>query len=241
MLFEPYDKSWGGYVEMDTRNSKWEYVHVKNATSINRNGWLLTGGVTFYKSNIQLNHLSVSGAGGEDGLNIIDSKFELKNCSFLGASSDAFDGDFVHGKIENCLFKNILGDGLDFSGSTVILQSTQFENVKDKAVSAGERSIVNANELKILKSGTGVASKDGSKVKIVRSSFKEMKNIALMAYVKKTEYEAGGSIIAKKLKVDDPLKMAKAQIGSEITIDEKSISTESIDVKLLYASGDMKR
>ena len=100
---------------MNTRNSKWEYVHVKNATSVNRNGWLLTGGVTFYKSNIQLNHLSISGAGGEDGLNIIDSKFELKNCSFLGASSDAFDGDFVQGKIENCLFKNILGDGLDFT------------------------------------------------------------------------------------------------------------------------------
>ena len=59
---------------------------------------------------------------------------------------------------------------------------------------------MNANELKILKSGTGVASKDGSKVKIVRSSFKEIKNVALMAYVKKPEYEAGGSIIAKELK-----------------------------------------
>jgi hypothetical protein len=241
IVLEPYGKGWGGYVEMDTKNSKWEYVHVKNTTSINRNGWLLTGGVTFYKSDVQLNHLGVSGADGEDGLNIIDSKFELKNCFFREISSDAFDGDFVHGKIQNCSFKDVLGDGIDFSGSTISVRATRFENIKDKAVSAGERSIVDANELKVLKSGTGVASKDGSKVTIARSSFKEMRNVALTAYVKKPEYEAGGSILAEEITVDNPLKMAKAQIGSEITVDEKSISAENIDVKLLYASGDIKK
>ena len=70
----------------------------------------------------------------------------LLNSVFIDNTlSDGLDLDFSKGSILHSERSNIGGDALDFSGSKVILRNTKANNVKDKAVSAGERSDVDIN------------------------------------------------------------------------------------------------
>ena len=53
----------------------------------------------------------------------------------------------VEGKIENSIFRANKGDGIDFSGSTVISKNNVFEGIGDKAISVGEDSTFYAHHL----------------------------------------------------------------------------------------------
>jgi hypothetical protein len=178
---------------------------------------------------------------GEDGLNIVQSTFTLRNCHFSSAVSDAFDGDFSKGRIEKCVFEDIQGDALDFSGSEIKAQSLYFKNIKDKAVSAGEKSYVHLNNLEVINSGIGVASKDASFVKILNSKFKDIRLFGLAAYTKKNEYGAGGAIEANHFQMTGSGETAKAQIGSQIILDQKPVETVNLDVNLMYFSELLKK
>ena len=76
----------------------------------------LTGGVTFYKTNVELKNVNFLGSSAEDALNIVHSNYRLENVLITNCNSDAFDSDFSTGKISHSKFKNIKGDALDFSG-----------------------------------------------------------------------------------------------------------------------------
>ena len=241
IILEPVANKWGGFASLEAGASVWKHVHVNKASNINTNGWELTGGVTFYKTAIDFDGLVLNQSMGEDGLNIVDSSFTLKNCNFLSSVSDAFDGDFSQGRIENCRFQNIRGDGVDFSGSNIQANSLYFENVKDKAVSAGEKSKVDITNLEVINSGVGVASKDGSIVKISKAKFKNIHHFGLAAYVKKNEFDAGGIIEANDITIVGSGEIAKAQIGSQIVINKKSIETVTLDVNQMYSKGFMKK
>ena len=100
---------------------------------------------------------------------------KIDNCLFEGNTSDAFDGDWVEGKIENSIFRANKGDGIDFSGSTVISKNNVFEGIGDKAISVGEDSTFYAVNNYIYNSKIGVAGKDSSDVKIYSSLFTKIK------------------------------------------------------------------
>ena len=59
--------------------------------------------------------------------------------------------------------KNILNDAIDFSESNANI-SNIFGNIGDKAISAGENSKIEIDNLKISDSYLGITSKDGSDV-----------------------------------------------------------------------------
>jgi hypothetical protein len=230
--------SWQGITVLNANSqSVWSHVIVRDTAGLSRLGWVLTGGVTFYKSDIRMNRCRLKGNLGEDALNIIHSKFELTHIEILESTSDGFDADFADGEINDCLFKEIGkttgGDAVDISGSAVIVTGCRFLNISDKALSVGEGSRMKASRLDIRHVGTGAASKDGSFLKIMDSSITDARIAGLMAYIKKPEY-GPGSIEATNITFLDTTHESRVQRGNNISINEEQMETEDVDVEALY-------
>jgi hypothetical protein len=237
-LSEDHENSWQGVAVLNAAlPSVWTHVIVRDTSGIVRDGWLLTGGVTFYKSDIRMNHCRLQGNRGEDALNIIHSDFELAGIEILETVSDAFDADFADGIVKNSLFRDIGlaggGDAVDISGSEVTVTDSRFLNISDKALSVGEQSKMTASRLIIESVGTGAATKDGSYLDIKDSSIKDAHNAGLMAYVKKAEF-GPGRINGDKLSFNGTAAEAVAQRGSDIVLNGNRIASVDLDVKELY-------
>ena len=241
MVFEPIGDSWGGFAALQAGKSQWEHVQVKGASAVSRGGWALTGGLTFFKSDIHMSNVNITNAFGEDALNIVNSKFQIEDSSISDTVSDALDADFTQGRIDQCEFKNVGGDAIDFSGSKIKVSHSYFENIQDKAVSVGEASQVTAMGLEIVKSGIGIASKDASLVEISDSKLREIRGAALTTFLKKNEYNEGGVINAKGMTIVNAGKASQAQEGSKIVLDGRIMPTEKLSVEQMYTTEKLKK
>ena len=159
-------------------------------------------GEDFYEAAIKMNNVSFFGNRAEDALNIVRSEFELKSIRIKDTASDAIDSDFSQGTIEKGIFQNIGskegGDGIDASGSEIIVKEAHFVNISDKALSVGENSYLKASGLNIEDVSIGAASKDGSRLLISDSKMEGIEKAGLMAYIKKPIYGTA-EIVAKDL------------------------------------------
>ena len=149
---------------------------------------IIPGAINFYKTDVLLKNIMIEKTMSEDALNIVSSKFNIKNIKFFESKSDSIDLDFSNGFIDEAKFSNIGNDAIDLSGSNVDLRNVYFERIGDKLISVGENSNIIISNVKGLKSYIGIASKDGS---IVRASNINMKNVKLpfLSFNKKFEYE----------------------------------------------------
>ena len=232
--------SWGGLLVAEAnRKSILRHSHVTGAAtegfSQRQDARGLTGCITFYKSNVQLDHSIFSSLQCEDGLNIISSDFTLDHVEFVGCNADAFDSDFSDGIVRNSVFRNIGNDGIDLSGSRVEITLSSFSEIRDKAISVGEGSYLAASELIVDGTGTGVVSKDKSVVNIRNSDFRNVGN-ALMAYVKKEEWGAA-EIHCENCLFKNVEEIAVEQYASRITVDSKEVSPTPFSRKQLQIAG----
>ena len=153
---------------------------------------------------------------------------------------DALDADFSSGTIEGGRFAGIGGDAIDVSGADVSVDGTEISNVRDKAISVGERSRLVARALTIDSVGTGVASKDGSVALLEDSRLSRITHAALMAYTKKAEY-GGAELEARNLTMQKIGRPAVAQTGSRVVIDGAVQAVEAVDIDQLYQHGYMRK
>ena len=79
--------------------------------------------------------------------------------------SDAFLMELVTGILKECVFKDVNGDGVDFSGSSVMVENAFLKTLRTKAISVGENSSVNINS-GIDSVSIGVVSKDLSETTV---------------------------------------------------------------------------
>ena len=174
-------------------------------------GLNITGGITFYNTNVFLNNvLMSSNIKGDDLINIFGSKFVIENSKFQNSFADSLDIDFSNGIIKKSSFKNCgitkdnisknlmsNGDCVDFSGSNVKLENIIIENAGDKAISVGENSNVNISHIKIKNAKYGLVSKDNS---ILKAQYISIDNAeyGFASYKKKEEF-GPGKIISKRV------------------------------------------
>ena len=230
--------SWQGIVTMDAGGkSTWSHVTVRNTAGIEYGPWRLTGGVTFYYSDIDMNNCDFIGNRGEDALNIIHSEFELDRIKITDTASDGFDGDFTTGSIRRSLFRDIGqlsgGDAFDLSGSVVTMDGTEFLRISDKALSVGEDSKLTVNGLTIEDVGTGAASKDRSELEIDDATIRGARVAGLLAYIKKPEY-GPARLIATDTDIVESEITARVQIGSLMRINGDVVESRALDVDALY-------
>ncbi|MCB9850125.1 MAG: CotH kinase family protein [Phycisphaerales bacterium] len=232
---EPQSDAWSGICVNEAANqSTWEHVRVAGTTGVTRGGWMLSGGVTFYKSNVNLKQVAFTDAQTEDALNVVHATVSMRDVAFANTLSDAFDGDFVHADIDGIHYTDIGGDGLDVSGSQVTARNVFARRIVDKVVSVGERSRVDVDTLDASTVGIALASKDDSDASLRDASIRNAR-IALAAYVKKPQF-GPARIIAGPLRmaaVDDD---ALVQTGCSVRIDGIVQPTNDVDVDGLYAS-----
>jgi len=174
------------------KESSLKYVYFKNLKNPSKEEWEPSGAITFYESPFKFENVKISDMMAEDSLDIINSKYEIKNSIFENCFSDCFDGDFSDGTIESTSFNNCGNDCLDFSGSSVNLNNIEIINAGDKGISVGEKSNVIIQNIRLEGGHIGIASKDLSNVEINGGKISGLK-YGLAVYQKKSEF--GSAII----------------------------------------------
>lgn len=230
-------ESWGGIVVLNAPEvSHWEYATVEKTNFILRDGWRLTGGITFYRSPLALDHVRLLHSLAEDTLNVVHSTYTFENTEFAFAASDGFDADFADGTIFGCSFHDIRGDGVDISGSELEIRGAVFTDILDKGISAGEQSTVTADDLAITTTGIGIASKDLSSVFVSNTQIRAAQIAGLTAYIKKPVF-GPAQIQAEDIQLVDTAQATLVQTGSTIFLDGQAQPTSDFDVDRLYEQG----
>jgi hypothetical protein len=239
IVLEPLEgaESWDGIVVLGASGrSEWNDVIVRKTQAIARGGWLMTGGITFYRSPLTLKNCRFEGTLAEDGLNVFGADLQLENVTFTGCASDSFDGDFVTGTLAGCTFEDGKADGLDVSGSDVRIVNCRFLRLGDKGCSIGERSRARIEGGVMEDVGVGIASKDDSDVEASGLTIRA-RHYALAAFVKKPEY-GPSRLIARALTIEPGATgTAIAQTGCTLELDGALTPTQYIDIEASYREG----
>ena len=106
--------------------------------------------------------------------------------------------DFVTGVVKESIFEDsdgdANGDGLDFSGSKIIVKSNRFNNFQDKGISIGEKTNIILYDNLIAENNNGAAVKDLSNAYFISNIF--LNNvIAINSYQKKPLFGGGYTYI----------------------------------------------
>ena len=133
-------------------------------------------------------------------------------------------------------YHDIGGDAIDVSGSNVSIVDTTFFDIGDKAISAGEESVISANALYIQSAGIGVASKDLSSVTLDQVQIIGSEHAGLAAYIKKTVY-GPATILATNTAISETETPTLVQTGSRISLNRYIQLTEDLDINDLYERG----
>ena len=154
------------------------------------NDYGLTGCLSFI--NVKFENVSIKGSKGacEDTINLINSDGEIKKIEITEAFSDALDLDFSRINIDKIFIKDSKNDCADFSFGNYNIDQFNLSNCGDKALSVGEKSTLITKEINIKDSKMGIASKDGSVVKVSKNKSQNLE-ICLAAYNKKQEFFGG--------------------------------------------------
>jgi len=237
IYFGPENDHWAGIIVLQAGTdiaSTLHNVEIRATNGISRDGWITTGGVTFYESPVVLSDCRLFDSTAEDAINVVRSEFEFMDTEFGNIASDAFDGDFVRGRIERCAFHDVWGDGVDVSGSNIIVQKVNLLRIRDKGVSAGESSRVWVRDVYARDVGIVVASKDMSQVTVERLEIERAWVAGLAAFLKKMEY-GPATIRASDVVFRDDSLHALVQTGSDVNINGETAETTDLDIDELYA------
>ena len=163
----------------------------QNTTSqrLNSNG--LTGCLNFLYSFFENSSINTNNGGCEDSVNIIDSRGSIKFANISDSFSDGLDIDFSKISIDKLFVNNSGNDCFDVSGGNYKITFASLTGCKDKALSIGEASELNGNEIQVYDSNIGISVKDHSKSTIKNFTAKKV-DICAEALQKKQEF--GGAI-----------------------------------------------
>jgi hypothetical protein len=221
----------GVFVTKASQRSYLQHVVFRNLSAPAKDGWELTGAVTFHRSPVAIDGVEFLDNRSEDSLNLIQTEFTMKGTHFRGAPSDAFDGDFVSGRIETSSFLEIAGDAIDFSGSRIEVDRLRMRNVADKAVSAGEQTELAGGRIDVEGAGIGVAAKDLSQVDLTQVQVRQSW-VGIAAFQKKKEFGPGS--VRVRGYVGEGLELPRLiEFGSSAEVDGEVFAGDRGDVKAL--------
>jgi len=151
------------------------------------NGIYFSGGLSLYSyPKTIIKHSVIHHNSADDGLNIKKSEVLLEGNVFTANLADQVDLDFCKGYILNNKFvaKSLInnhekikipydenGDGLDFSGSSVIVKNNYYDGFLDKGISVGEntKALIADNEFK--NNNSAITAKDQSNVYLSSNNY----------------------------------------------------------------------
>ncbi|MBT3293356.1 hypothetical protein HN512_02510 [Candidatus Peregrinibacteria bacterium] len=183
---ERESEPWGVFVVVNAKDpSALQWVDISDGSEARLNGVLVTGMLSFQSSPVTIVDSVIRNAHGDDGLNLKNIYVDVNRVRFEKNSADGLDIDFaLSGKVENSLFIGNGNDGLDISGSPIVIKNIEVDGSADKCISVGEQSTPLIHDATLKNCKYGLAVKDDSHAKVERVLF-EKNDIAISAYVKK--------------------------------------------------------
>lgn len=194
------DKPFGsiGILGDDNSKSNIRYLHLSNGRERWFQGAYFSGGLSIhYNKNVTISDSVFRENHADDGINIkYCGNVLITNSTFTDNFADQIDLDYCNGSVTNSRFmiKNILdnnGDGLDISGSQLVVKKCIFAGFKDKGISVGEDSNILITHNSFQGNQNGIAVKDLSHAFFVENTFTD-NSIDINMYQKKAIYGAGG-------------------------------------------------
>lgn len=216
-------------------------VSIQNTEPTNIGILNLTGGVTFYNTDVKINNLLLNNSKAEDSINFVRSNIFIEGMKINNTFSDGLDCDFCLGEISGVSLNQIGGDGLDLSGSIIKINIDNANKVYDKVLSVGEETKIEANLRNIKDSYVAVAVKDGSNA-IISLNNVQTNGPKVMAYDKKGFFNQ--KTTAKIYTKISQNKFSNDFISSEETdlfVNEIKFPSSIIDLNQLYKFGRMKK
>jgi hypothetical protein len=183
-------------------------------------GAYYSGQLSVYHQDLVLSHTILRGSHADDSLNAKYAEVTIRHCAFLDSAADAVDLDWVEGSIAHSLFAGMgpEGDGVDVSGSRVVVKESVFSNAQDKCLSVGERSSVAVRGVLLRSCSVAVASKDLSRTELRESVLLDNER-DLAAYRKKPVF-GGGRILGSDLLLVEARSGAHCDAESEIVVED---------------------
>lgn len=240
IIIKSSDRTGQGMAVFSQEGSELAFVRFENLGSLNRDGWWLTGAVTFYDANsssnkVTMNAVEFINSRSEDALNLVRCMFELSWVKIDSAASDGFDADFCAGEIKNSDFKNTQNDCLDFSSSTIDVFDCTINGAGDKGISVGERSTVTIQYGFLDGAYIGVATKDRSTTVIDGLELMNC-SIGFALFQKKPEFGSCDVILKDYTAGDGIEQLFLIEKGSSVTMPDAEIveGRENVDIIELY-------
>jgi hypothetical protein len=191
-----------------------------------------SGQLSVYHGDLILAHSTLRRAQADDALNVKHGQVSIADCAFVDNGADGVDLDWVRGSVQGSLFagggRN--GDGLDISGSDVVVEDSVFSRVPDKCLSLGERAEVRIAGSLVRGCAVGVASKDLSRTEVSESLFLDNER-DFAAYQRKRVF-GGGRIRGWDLILLGARSDARRDDSSELEI-ERSIIIDGAEIDAL--------
>ena len=184
----------GIHIIQNNESSNINYLDFSNQfsfyDSLKSNHQSLPSAFTIYGGRVNIENSIFSNLKSEDAINLFRCEFKIENIKIENTFSDAFDADFCNGFMKKCSFTNCGNDGVDISGGSLEISESEFLNIKDKAISAGEESKLRASKCTVQNSSMGIISKDLSVVESIDNKLLDCE-IGYCAFQKKGEFGPG--------------------------------------------------
>ena len=190
-----------------------------------------SGMLTFMDCQVSMENCVIGGSKGEDAVNVKRGSVLLVDCTFEEGQDDLVDIDRSTGEIRGCTFTgrtnadstSFNGDGLDASGSHLLVHDCLFVGLLDKGLSIGESSQVFSRDCTFRNNGLAMAVKDLSVAYADRNTFVGNR-IVFGVYQKKPVFGGGHlTVYTNTLEGNGTEREVDSQskIVSSMKVDEK--------------------
>lgn len=154
---------------------KINYLKLSGGSEKNINNVKMTGALSIWHMDVEINNTEIYNNHADDGLNIRYGNAVIHNSRFHDNRADQVDLDSVIGVVKNSIFEDtqnhVYSEGLDVGDSKVLIKNNLFSNLKDKGINLGENSEAIIYDNLIIKNKKALFVKEQSKAYILDNQF----------------------------------------------------------------------
>ncbi len=232
IVLEPTGETWPGLAVLQAKGeSTLANVMVRGTRGIDRHGWRLTGGVTFYESPVALRESRIATSSAASAVNMVRTRFDVRLSEFVGCAFNGLAADYSTGSIASTLFANVKGDGVAVSGGEVRIDQVTANRIGDEAIAIGEDSRAEITRTTVMAARFGIVCRDTSFIEAHRVQIRDSE-VGLAAYVRKPVF-GPAAINAHQTELSNVRQPTLVQTESWIKLNAHSIPGVDLDVKAL--------
>jgi hypothetical protein len=233
----PQQESWGGLIvyRADSEATSWlRNVEIRGAQGIRLRNGSTSAGVTFYESPVVLERCRLVDSSARDALHAVRTHVKVAYTEFGNVSGNALDGKQVRGQIVGCVFHDVLGNGIDVDHSQVDVQDTSLVRIYDKAIVAGQGSLVSVESVHVADAGLAIAGSDLSHLQVHDLRLEQIWLAGLAAYRQEWAYGQASIQATHLISEGNVPILSLAQPGNRISVDGVEVAPSAFDVQALH-------